>query len=1111
MAPSSTTTTTRIAALLQEAIQPEADICKEFGAGIWPIAFPTAGEWKWSPAVRTFLYGFAMMYFFLGVSIAADIFMGSIEVITSRRKQRMLPNGRVITVHIWNDTVANLTLMALGSSAPEILLAVTELIGKGMYSGPLGPATIVGSASFNLLMIVALCIVVIPSNETRKVNEVPVFLITVIFMFIAYIWLVVIVAVISPGIVTIWEGVVTVLLLPILVVISYLADIGWFGEIGKHLEVRTEHIDRVCELLEEDSRAVRDAVRVGLAADPEIVGRLAAPTAQDLAEFKRMVKKHVVSRKSRAARRVDATRAFTGGKKVAWSGPQKSDENLIIVAGLAGASIQEVPLALPKGSGKNLVQFSAESQQLCDDVLKKPILFHRSGDCSAALTVKFEVVGPRESTVVQNEEIVAVGSTKQRSSRKSWFAAAESVQATRFETTQCKIETGTCRFEAGQDVAQQIIVRPEGVSLAGASSQFMVQLTSSQDDAANPVDFGHIQRTTVVLSDAAASGKFSFAYERLLIQGAAENQTIQVMVQRTDGCHGNASCSYHTEKLTAVPGFDFTEVTGKIEFEHGITEAFIEIEILPKSRTENQDEFLLIMTEVEGAEFNVDSDGGADSEILTIGIGPRELTDARVDEKLVKFLDSKLNFDELRLGNAEYKEQFTSAMYCNGSYEDQKEAGILDWVFHILALPWKLVFMFIPPTAYCHGWLCFYMSLVFIGALTALIGDLATLFGCVLSMPDLLTAISFVALGTSMPDLFASKTAATQDPTADASIVNVTGSNSVNVFLGLGLPWTAGAIYWNMQDEWNDVWEFNYPDVAATQRASGKMVFVVPSGDLVFSVVIFCICACLALVILLVRRRKIGAELGGPVGLKFSAAGSFVLMWFIYIAISGWWSLRQDKADSTEITAMFVGCGVPVLISLVVFFVCAARVPRHWRPSMDCEDEAAPAKSQDEGTTLMPEVTESPPEAIGNEVEDLKKDPPAEDPSSDISLEIIPAAVKIEPEPVVDETIVEETPPKTMVSWPPIKDVVEDCQVASESQNPSPAKDKEDVGAEVAVTQSTDMVRASCCMACCLTPGGNYSNLEDTKSSAPIGPSIGIVSVRKSVDADGTPVQQYNA
>lgn len=49
--------------------------------------------------------------------------------------------------------VANLTLMALGSSAPEILLSVIEGIMRlGGKPGELGPSTIAGSAAFNLLV-----------------------------------------------------------------------------------------------------------------------------------------------------------------------------------------------------------------------------------------------------------------------------------------------------------------------------------------------------------------------------------------------------------------------------------------------------------------------------------------------------------------------------------------------------------------------------------------------------------------------------------------------------------------------------------------------------------------------------------------------------------------------------------------------------------------------------------------------------------------------------------------------------------------------------------------------------------------------------------------------
>ena len=39
-------------------------------------------------------------------------------------------------------------------------------------------------------------------------------------------------------------------------------------------------------------------------------------------------------------------------------------------------------------------------------------------------------------------------------------------------------------------------------------------------------------------------------------------------------------------------------------------------------------------------------------------------------------------------------------------------------------------------------------------------------------------------------------TQATSEPYADNSIGNITGSNSVNVFLGLGLPWAMAAVYW---------------------------------------------------------------------------------------------------------------------------------------------------------------------------------------------------------------------------------------------------------------------------------------------------------------------------
>jgi solute carrier family 8 (sodium/calcium exchanger) len=77
-------------------------------------------------------YGLCLIYLFLGISIVSEIFMESIEKITAKQVLVKVvsadgsENERKIL--FWNATVANLTLMALGSSAPEILLAVLETV-----------------------------------------------------------------------------------------------------------------------------------------------------------------------------------------------------------------------------------------------------------------------------------------------------------------------------------------------------------------------------------------------------------------------------------------------------------------------------------------------------------------------------------------------------------------------------------------------------------------------------------------------------------------------------------------------------------------------------------------------------------------------------------------------------------------------------------------------------------------------------------------------------------------------------------------------------------------------------------------------------------------------
>lgn len=74
-----------------------------------------------------------------------------------------------------------------------------QVCGHGFEAGSLGPSTIVGSAAFNMFVIIALCVYVVPDGETRKIKHLRVFFVTAAWSIFAYIWLYLILSVFSPG------------------------------------------------------------------------------------------------------------------------------------------------------------------------------------------------------------------------------------------------------------------------------------------------------------------------------------------------------------------------------------------------------------------------------------------------------------------------------------------------------------------------------------------------------------------------------------------------------------------------------------------------------------------------------------------------------------------------------------------------------------------------------------------------------------------------------------------------------------------------------------------------------------------------------------------------
>ena len=83
---------------------------------------------------------------------------------------------------------------------------------------------IIGSGAFNILVITAISICVIPSGETRKVEKYPLFLISILFSMLAFVWLLIILRFISPGVVEVWEAATTVFFLPVLCVSCYATE-----------------------------------------------------------------------------------------------------------------------------------------------------------------------------------------------------------------------------------------------------------------------------------------------------------------------------------------------------------------------------------------------------------------------------------------------------------------------------------------------------------------------------------------------------------------------------------------------------------------------------------------------------------------------------------------------------------------------------------------------------------------------------------------------------------------------------------------------------------------------------------------------------------------------
>ncbi len=86
-----------------------------------------------------------------------------------------------------------------------------------------------------------------------------------------------------------------------------------------------------------------------------------------------------------------------------------------------------------------------------------------------------------------------------------------------------------------------------------------------------------------------------------------------------------------------------------------------------------------------------------------------------------------------------------------------------------------------------HYYRVFFFSILFIAGLSWALVELAVIFSEALNIPEAVIALTVLAIGTSVPDLFSSMIVARQGR-GGMAVSNAIGSNIFDILVGLGLP-----------------------------------------------------------------------------------------------------------------------------------------------------------------------------------------------------------------------------------------------------------------------------------------------------------------------------------
>ncbi|XP_046340939.1 sodium/calcium exchanger 2-like isoform X13 [Haliotis rufescens] len=846
----------------------------------------------WSKELRGFLYIVAMIYFFMGIAISSDAFMCSIEVITSKKRtivrwdeEKQEKVEREIL--IWNETVANLTLMALGSSAPEILLATIEAalrLGSETTEDSLGTFTIIGSAAFNLLIITAICIVSVPTPNVKSIKELGVFVLTSIWSIWAYVWMLLVVAYISPNVVDPWEAWLTLCFFPMFVLMAYCQDSGWWckkkrvegiesgeedddemnvrvvmsnqqssltGHVPKELHVlEAQKAHRMSDNRDDERPPSREKMIVRKSSrEPQAFARARFRKCETCFDIEERQPLTGLERFRHAA-----VSAMMGGRKMRPIAAPRHPKLADVVTKVKTLNDAVKQGKAPEGELAGKFTFASDRYAVLESAgnLEIDVLFHRQiPDSSPRGPV--DIVN-QDKVVFKNGSATSQGVPSSKDTESSIHIGVVSVD---YETREGSAKPGKdFTYTQGKLTFKEneyrktfsIPIVNDNQYEADVDFYLILKNPQGQSGLGDP----SVARVTIVDDD--EPGEFLF--EDAHYHADLKDGKVTARVLREHGCDGKVKLEYSTIDGTGTggkilgPGVDYITSSGTVEFSHADTSKTISVDV--NKDTKHAINFIIALRNPS----------------LGARIGMRSATVCHInkDDELVERIADVME--------DEYEEpqtwggQFRNAMTVGGSTDDDGNdvpPKWFDYFMHFFTFFWKIFCALIPPTSYLGAWPAFVISLLFIAGMTAVVEQLGHLLGCVVGLETSVTGITIIALGTSVPDTFASRTAAKQDEHADAAIGNVTGSNSVNVFLGLGLPWVLSTMY------------------ALYHQKS----YHVKSTNLTQSVIIFGVCGTICILLLLLRRKLFGGELGGRTsGVKWMTSIFLLILWIGYIILS---------------------------------------------------------------------------------------------------------------------------------------------------------------------------------------------------------------------------------